>query len=242
MKKQKHFRDFVLLEFNHPKRDNFFLFDEFGEITGLRALTVERMRSNIERCVKLILSETKTGDTVMIESPKPVGFEDFRKHYETTPYYKYWNDVMKEYLNFYASIAEKVAENGRNVVSLEPRIWDFKKGFVGAYLRIGKLAKEKSDRVNYLAIFRRTNLMIKRINKFRPKMVVTANYHAFIIKDKMKPKKSVWATTTLTEWATRIWKEKDKIKVQGFLRKKSQRRRAINKKKGNQKKGWRPKP
>ena len=199
--KKELFNDFCLLELSHLTIDDIFNYKKERTPSGTAPITkvygVKRTASK-ERSKrlafgkKIIDTETKAGDLVLIESPEQYTLEDFKKHYAGTPFELFGNTIVKEIMNFYSELAKYAESKGRKVQSLEPGVFRPGSRLYEAIARLSSLPLEKIKRVEYLTTHRRDYFMQKRIQVKKPALVIVARGHAVRLENAMKPKKTIY--------------------------------------------------
>ncbi len=201
------FRDFVLLELSHlPTVDFELLTDE------VCAQGRQLIQQRLEFGRKVIVSETKPEDLVLIESLQESTFEDFKKitSLRTTkkiPEQKIkwlWENFYKYHLNFYFELAQYARQKGRKVAPIVGWVRSPKSRLVRASTRLMEFPEEKARRIYYLMSGRTDISMQRRIENRRPALAIVGGAHAAYLEHSMNPKKTIWQEPMLAHPSRKI--------------------------------------
>ncbi|MBN1941177.1 MAG: hypothetical protein JW772_03265 [Candidatus Diapherotrites archaeon] len=149
---------------------------------------------------KIIDSETKPMDLVMIEQPVPTTYAQFLDGLDAVPeeakkgslVHKIWRECAEFSGNFYFKLAEYARAKGRRVESLESGLTQRPSRLQRAYTHLDLLDSEKAHRVEYLFHFRRHASMEARIQSKKPNLVIAASGHAMLFEQKFHPRKTIY--------------------------------------------------
>ena len=236
-KREKPFRNFTLLELSHLR---------LGEIVDAETGTIHAVVKILQQRLlgvgkKVIDTETKPGDTILIEDPRKVTLDISRKIIAGTEFEKFaeWFVFAG---NIYYRLAEYAKSKGRKVESLEPSVINYSKGRIG--LR-RMLLTNPGPRLNYIVATKRDKFFITKIQRRKPKLVIAASGHAAYLEKTLRPKKTIYSYPDVynTLPVTNRQKEESlknrRKKNKEYFSEKRIRRQRINAEKGlRMKKGW----
>ncbi|MFH0955197.1 MAG: hypothetical protein V1777_03770 [Candidatus Micrarchaeota archaeon] len=215
------FSDFCLLELNHLARADI--------AEAVQTHRIEKAQQQLQErqdfAKKVIDTETKPGDTIMLESPEPWTFSRFKEVFKGSKNEWVWDGIMRDSLNFYFDLAEYAKSKGRKVESLESGLHQPESKLVYAAARGHEFEPETRERLDYLTVYRRDLSFPKKIAATKPKRVIATFFHAVSIEDALKPRRAVFFDRELNtpQIKSKILRIKQKAKAE-YLNKKRKRR------------------
>ena len=231
------YRNFTLLELSHINQADFESaqrdYEQFGE-TGLR--TVQKfVQEKIEFGKRVIDSETKPGDLVLIESPEPVIFEQFLKNFGITDIHNHpkrelvklrWEMFLRENYNIYPILANYERSKGRKVETLEYGATGNKSRLTAAATRLREFTPEKAKRIYQMLTVKRHTGIEKKIESKKPQLVITASGHAAQLEETLKPRKTIYQNPLARSAfsGNLLFLAKQKIAREEYLREKKEHR------------------
>ncbi|MBN2127104.1 MAG: hypothetical protein JW703_01790 [Candidatus Diapherotrites archaeon] len=226
----ENYHDFVLCETNHPVLGDIYTHNsETGLGINEKILNKHKTqaRKRLEKAKKIIDSESKPGDLIMIESPEEEKTSYWGKDEELAK--KYWDKGLNECINFYYNLAEYAKSRGRKVLSLESGTTRSGGRFIKS-LAEQTSTPELELRREYIMRIQRNKLMEAKINAKKPKLVLTAKWHESYLEN-MKPKKTIRETKMpfMESLYSIVRKsiEKDLIKRYALIQEKRKKERAV---------------
>lgn len=199
MAKKEHFRDFHLLVLDHPGTSEEAVSNGPRGNAARQKFALEEILKNTEP------GNTEPGDLILIEAMERATIEDYKTFHRWKKRHlkeKFdetmsaeWKEGQKRQWNFYAELAELAIANGRRVATLESDV--MRPGgrlprAKGAPNRPTVAGFEFKQEAYLMTVFGRTPNQISRMERRKPKMVISAAGHGAIFEKVLKPKSVTW--------------------------------------------------
>lgn len=187
------FNDFVLYEVNHiTDFERMLVF--FGKSWKELSKTINQ---RVKFAKKIILTESKPGDTVLIESPisdqKILQFstEQRKKTMLMGPELKYF--LFSQ--NVYSRIARFARRHGRVVVSADSGT---RENFQSSFYKLKRNAEATQKEIQEVQLlpWKYSQIMVAKIQSTRPALVFVAEGHVPWIEQELQPRKVITSTPT----------------------------------------------
>ncbi len=220
--KEPVYRDFCLCEITHLSAEDFDNLPRKDYNNKLKAL--------VEFGKLVIKNETKVGDLVMLETPRKVNIQHVHGDTPTEEKKEAWKKYSVEWA-LYPALAQFAQSIGRSIESIEPtpmkpgaRFWKRV-----AIIKKGKKTKKIQEREEYLITQPREAVMLAKIQRRKPKLVIVASAHAAFLEEKLAPRKSIWENPKKGMVKLFHLRNREKLKQRYFRNKKRRRKRIIQK-------------
>jgi hypothetical protein len=199
--------------------------------TGDFGQAKEEIERRVSAGKKIIDSQTKKGDLVLLESPEEWTEEQFKRAFHGSKNERFWLQLMRDSLNLYFDLAQYAKSQGRLVGSLESGLHSPSSRLVRAALWRHQQPAEIAERIDFLSLNRRDATAQKRVQAQKPRRVITAFFHGISIENAFRPEKTIYFDPTLNNPKLKagFLEQKNRAAAKYYKKKVERRRTAMQK-------------